>query len=67
MRHAVTVEELPHCRGHDLHGTVLRKAFGDLFQRDVGRLVDQVEDEARMRIQNRTLRLALPRRDDRAR
>jgi hypothetical protein len=59
MRHVAPVEELPNRRGHNLYRSLLRKTFGDLLQRDVGHLVDQREDEVRMRVENRSLRLTL--------
>ncbi len=64
MRHLVSVEEFPDGRGNNLEPTLLRQSFCDLFECDVAAGLDQAEDEGGMRIQNRALGLALPRRAD---
>jgi hypothetical protein len=59
MRLAVTVEELPDRCPDNPHVTLRGKPLDHLGERQVGRLPQRPQDEVRVRVEHRPLRLAL--------
>src|SRR4030088_1468598 len=59
MRLAVTVEELPDRRPAPLHVALCGKSLDHLVEGQIGLLPQRFQDEVRVLIEHRTLRLAL--------
>ena len=59
MRLIATVEERPHRGAHDFDRAILGKAFDHLIERDVALLLNEAENEVRMRVEFEAARLSL--------